>query len=353
MPVETPYANETFFQQLLGKAVAAKASDIHFKVGQPPGARVHGDMVYFRVDKIAQQDTEAIAQILVKDPRYQEKLFELREYDTSYSVPNLGRFRVNVYKQRGTFAIVMRHIPTHIPTFEEIGAPAVCQELAEKLNGLVLVVGAAGNGKSTTLTSMVGYMNKTRALHIVTVEDPIEYLHIDDKSSVSQREVGPDTESFARALRAALRQDPDVILVGEIRDEETMDIALKAAETGHLVLSTLHTPDCGRTVQRLLSLLPGDPQESRQRIAAALQGIIAQRLVPKADGSGIVLAAEVLIATGTVRESIRRPESNPSIKSLMEKGAHPYGMLTFEQALTKLFEQGIIDGPTRQEAIGV
>jgi twitching motility protein PilT len=258
----------------------------------------------------------------------------------------VGRFRVNVYRQRGTLAVVLRFIPFEVPTLEELGAPRVCQELAEKDRGLVLCVGAAGNGKSSTLAAMVGHMNKTLARHIVTIEDPIEFLHRDDKCSISQREIGPDTASFASALRASLRQDPDVIQVGEIRDAETMAIALKAAETGHLVLSTLHTPDVARTMNRVISLGTGDPNELRERLADALQGIVAQRLLPRADGHGMVLAAEVLVATGSVRETIKRPIGNPPLKELIEGGQHPYGMQTFEMHLKALAREGIIDRET-------
>ena len=210
----------------------------------------------------------------------------------------------------------------------------------------MLLVGAAGNGKSSTLAAMIGHLNHTQALHIVTIEDPVEFLHTDDRCSISQREIGIDTNTFADALRAALRQDPDVILVGEIRDEITMDIALKAAETGHLVLSTLHTPDVARTVGRMLALAPkgqpGSTEELRERIGDTLQGIIAQRLLPGREG-GLVLAAEVLVATGTVREAIKRPDANPPMKELMEKGVHPYGMQTFEMHLRTLVQQGILD----------
>ena len=220
----------------------------------------------------------------------------------------------------------------------------------------MLVVGAAGNGKSSTLAAMIGHLNRTQPLHVVTIEDPIEFLHTDDKSSISQREVGIDTGTFADALRAALRQDPDVILVGEIRDELTLDIALKAAETGHLVLSTLHTPDVARTVGRMLALAPrnqpGASDELRERIGDALQGIVAQRLLPKKDGSGLVLAAEVLVATGTVRESIKRPEGNPSLKELMEKGTHPYSMQTFEMHLKQLLTQGMVEKEIARAAAG-
>jgi twitching motility protein PilT len=340
----TPYDAEEYFQQILMKAVAAGASDVHLKVGQPPGARIRGDMVYFKTEKLKPEDTEAMARHVIRDDEVRSKLDHLKQYDTSYAVRGGGRFRVNVYRQRGTLAVVMRAIPMSIPTFEMLGAPAACKTFCEKDRGLVLVVGAAGNGKSSTLAAMIGEMNRTRSLHIVTIEDPIEFLHEDSQSSVSQREVGLDTDNFAIALRAALRQDPDVILVGEIRDEETMDIALKAAETGHLVLSTLHTPDVTRTVGRMLALAPNaNVHELRERIGDNLQGIIAQRLLPRKDNQGLVLAAEVLVATGTVREAIKRPEQNPTMKECMEKGVHPYGMQTFEMHLKQLVAQQLLD----------
>jgi twitching motility protein PilT len=285
--VASPYADENFFRALLSKAVSGKASDVHIKVGQPPGARIRGDMVYFRTERITPEDTAAVARIVVSNADMAARLDRLQEHDTSYQAPGIGRFRVNVYRQRGSLAVVMRFIPTEIPSIDALGLPMpVAQELAEKSNGMVLVVGAAGQGKSTSLASLIAHLNTTRALHIVTVEDPIEFIHRDQMSSISQREVGLDTASFAAALRAALRQDPDVIFVGEIRDEETMDIALKAAETGHLVFATLHTTDAVRTVNRMLALMPGDPSENRHRIASCLQGIMAQRLLPRADGAG-------------------------------------------------------------------
>jgi twitching motility protein PilT len=352
----SPYSNESYLNQLLGKAVAAKASDVHLKVGQPPGARVRGDIVYFRAEPLRPADTEHLAYHLVKDGNIREKLDELREYDAAYEAPGVGRFRVNIYRQKGTLAIVMRAIPLVIPTFEALGCPAACASLAEKDRGLVLVVGAAGNGKSSTLAAMIGHLNKTQPLHIVTIEDPIEFLHTDNQSSISQREIGIDTLTFADALRAALRQDPDVILVGEIRDETTLDIALKAAETGHLVLSTLHTPDVARTLGRMLALAPrgqpGSNDELRERIGDCLQGIVAQRLLPKKDGQGLILAAEVLVATGTVREAVRRPENNPPLKELMEKGVHPYGMQTFEMHIKQLVQQGELDKESARSAVG-
>ncbi|RYE93868.1 MAG: PilT/PilU family type 4a pilus ATPase [Myxococcales bacterium] len=339
------YSSEAYLHQLLAKAVAAKASDVHIKVGQPPGARVRGEMVYFRLDRINPADTEACARLIIRDPTVAASLDQLQEYDTSYAVPKLGRFRVNIYRQRGTLAMVLRSIPQNIPTFEDLGCPPACRFLAERERGLVLVVGAAGNGKSSTLASMIGHINRTQATHIVTVEDPIEFLHADERSSISQREVGLDTHSFAGALRAALRQDPDVILVGEIRDEETMEIALKAAETGHLVLSTLHTPDVARTVNRILSLAPDRGQaDMRDRIADALQGVVAQRLLPRKDGQGLALVAEVLVVTGTARETIKNPQGGtPPLKEVMEKGQSPYGMQTFEMHSKVLVQQGIIE----------
>jgi twitching motility protein PilT len=347
------YASEDYLVQLLAKAVAAKASDIHLKVGQPPGARIRGEIVYFRADPLTPPDTHQLANHIIRDDNVRLQLDHLTEYDAAYSARGVGRFRVNIFRQRGSLAIVMRSIPFVIPTFEELGAPMACLPLCEKERGLVLVVGAAGNGKSSTIAAMIGHLNRSQPLHIVTVEDPIEFLHRDEKASVSQREVGIDTRSFADALRAALRQDPDVILVGEIRDEETMDIALKAAETGHLVLSSLHTPGVSRTVNRMLSLMKGqDPDEVRERVGDSLQGIIAQRLLPRADGAGVVLAAEVLVATGTVRESIKRPENNPPLKELMEKGAHPYGMQTFEMAIKQLVMQGVVEKEVGRQAAG-
>jgi twitching motility protein PilT len=350
--VTSAYADENFFRALLSKAIQGKARDVHLKVGQPPGARIRGDMIYFRTDKITPSDTLAVAKWVISKPEVLARLDDLKEYDTSYFADGIGRFRVNVYRQRGSLAVVMRIIPVEIPSVEALGLPIpVAYELAERDNGMVLVVGAAGNGKSTSIAAMIGHLNATRALHIVTIEDPIEFLHRDRLSSISQREVGLDTSSFAAALRAALRQDPDVVFVGEIRDDETMEIALRAAETGHLVLATLHTSDAARTISRMLALMHGDPVENRFRIASCLRGIIAQRLLRRADGDGVVLAAEVIVASQSVRESIRRPDNNPSLKSLMEKGAHPYGMQTFQMAVAALHGQGAIDDVTAADAL--
>ncbi|HEY2405299.1 MAG TPA: PilT/PilU family type 4a pilus ATPase [Polyangiaceae bacterium] len=349
---QNPYAQEGYLHQLLHKAKAAGARDVHLKVGQPPGARVRGSLVFFRVDKIRPEDTEALVRHLIRDPAVLSDLGALREYDTSYEVNGIGRFRVNIYRQRASLAIVMRVIPHEVPSLEKLGAPPACRMLAEKDRGLVLCVGAAGNGKSSTLAAMVDHMNHNTARHVVTIEDPIEYIYVDDRCSISQREIGYDTQSFASALRAALRQDPDVIQVGEIRDGETMEIALKAAETGHLVLSTLHTPDVGRTMNRIISLSEGDTDELRERLGDALQGIIAQRLLPRADGQGMALAAEVLVSTGSVRETIKRPSGNPPLKELMENGQQMYGMQTFELAIKQLARDGVVEREVARAAMG-
>ena len=342
------FHSEEYLQQLLRKSVAAGASDVHLKVGQPPGARVHGNLVYFRLDRLTPEATAAIAGHLLRG----RAVDPVREFDCAYEVPNCARFRVNVYRQRGTLAIVMRVVPYAIPRLEDLGVPAVCQQLAEKDRGLVLCVGAAGQGKTTTLAAMIDYMNRNSARHIVTVEDPIEYLYVDDRCSISQREIGLDTQSYADALRAALRQDPDVIQVGEIRDSETMDIALKAAETGHLVLSTLHTPDVQRTMNRVTALAAGSSDDIRDRLGDALQGIIAQRLLPRADGTGVVLATEVLVGTGSVRETLKRPTGNPPLKELMEQGASLYGMQTFEMCIKALVRDGIVDREQARAYLG-
>jgi twitching motility protein PilT len=244
----------------------------------------------------------------------------------------------------------MRAIPLNVPTFEQLGTPPAVRAISELERGLVLVVGATGSGKSSTLAAVLGAMNHNSRRHIVTIEDPIEFIHTDALSSVSQREVGQDTTSFASALRAALRQDPDVILVGEIRDEETMDIALRASETGHLVLSTLHTQDVTRTIARVLSLCK-DPKETRERLGDALKGVCAQRLIPRVDG-GMVAACEILVNTATARESIKKPEGNLPLKDVMERGVHPYGMQTFEMHLKELVRGGLISVETARASLG-
>jgi twitching motility protein PilT len=334
--------DEQLLHALLAKGAQHKASDVLLKVGQPPAFRVGGDLHYMQADKLKPAQTQRLAEIVLSQSRWTGPVTDLREFDCSYTVGGVGRYRANVFRQRGSLAISLRAIPLNIPSFDQLNLPMAVRNFSELERGLVLVVGATGSGKSSTLAAVIGAMNHNRRLHIVTIEDPVEFIHQDVLSSVSQREVGQDTESFAAALRAALRQDPDVILVGEIRDEETMDIALRASETGHLVLSTLHTQDVTRTVARVLSLCGSlDPQETRERFADALKGICAQRLVSRADG-GMIAACEVLVNTGTARESLRKPETSLPLKDVMERGVHPYGMQTFEMHLKEMVKAGIV-----------
>jgi len=345
--------DEGTLNALLEKGQAHSASDVLLKVGQPPAFRVNGDLHYLQGDKLKPAQTQALAQLVLARSRYKGNIDDLMEYDTSYGAPGIGRYRVNVYRQRGTLALALRAIPLQVPTFDALRLPKVVAELADLERGMILTVGAAGNGKSTTLAAMVDRINQTRRVHVVTIEDPIEYMHMDNLASISQREVGLDTPDFATGLRAALRQDPDAILVGEIRDEETMDVALKAAETGHLVFSTLHTPDVQRTVGRVLSLArQGPSRETRERFADNLRGIIAQRLLPRADGRGRALAVEVLVMTGTARESIKSLDGALPLKDVMERGTHPYGMQTFEMSLRGLVKDGLISVEVARAAIG-
>ena len=343
--------DEPTLHALLKKGQEHVASDVLFKVGQPPAFRVSGELHYLQGDKLKPAQTRALAEIVLRRARFKGTIDDLQQYDTSYGMSGIGRYRVNVYRQRGTLALAMRSIPLQIPTFEGLRIPSVCQSLAELERGMILVCGAAGNGKSSTLAAMVGHLNRTQRIHCVTIEDPIEFIHNDELASISQREIGIDCADFATALRAALRQDPDVILVGEVRDEETMDIALKASETGHLVLSTLHTPDVQRTVGRVLALAGSDTQDVRERFADNLKAIIAQRLLPRADAPGLILAAEVLVVTGTARESIRRPDGNLPLKDVMERGVHPYGMQTFEMSMRDLVKEGLVDVETARAAL--
>lgn len=344
--------DEATFHDLLQRGARYKASDALFKVGQPPAFRVAGALHYLQGERLRPEHTQALAEMVLQQSRFRGELRDLSEYDTAYSVPGIGRYRVNVYRQRGTLALALRNIPLAIPTFDDLHVPPAARLLADLERGLVLVVGAAGNGKSSTLAAMLGHINHTRRAHLVTIEDPIEFLHQDQLATISQREIGLDTPDFATALRSALRQDPDVILVGEIRDEDTMDTALKAAETGHLVLSTLHTPDVARTIGRILALTKSqDPGETRERLADNLKGVLAQRLLPAVDGESRALAAEVLVITGTARESIRKPDKNLGLKEVMERGVHPYGMQTFAMSLRQLVADGRISVEIARQAL--
>ena len=295
-----------------------------------------------KADKLRPTDTEAVARVLL--PYLEGSEFAtLQEKDASFSLSGVGRFRANVYRQRGTFGSVLRIIPSQTPSIAELGLPSVLGKIADEERGLILVTGVTGSGKSTTLAAMLDRINQTRMGHILTIEDPIEFLHPHKKCSVSQREVGPDTVNFITGLRSALRQDPDVIMVGEMRDKESIDIALKASETGHLVLSTVHTTDTEKTLGRLLSVFESEVQPIvRRRLAENLRAVVSQRLVPRADGSGLIPAVEILRVTGTVRDLLENPEQELRILDIVERSRDPYGMQSFDQHLRELMAAGSI-----------
>lgn len=334
---------------LLKIAVTQNASDLHIKVGSPPILRIAGELTpLVSESRITQQDAMKIA-FTVMSPGQREVFKKKNEIDLAYSVPGLGRFRCNIFLQRGTIGMVFRIIPIRIPNFEELNLPGVLKKIAMEERGLVLVTGTTGSGKSTTLATMIDFINSNRTCNIVTIEDPIEYLHRDKKSIVNQREIGSDTESFGKALRSALRQDPDVILVGEMRDFETIQTALVAAETGHLVFSTLHTIDATETVNRIIAVFP--PYQHKQvriQLAAVIKGIISMRLIPRADGKGRVPAVEVLVATATVRDCITDPDKTKLIPDVIAQGKIHYGMQTFDQSLFDLYKSGLV---TYEEAM--
>jgi len=327
-------------QELLKIAGENKASDIHLTVESPPVLRIDGSMVQLQAEKLSRTDLEVFALSLMND--LQAKLFAERgELDISYSIPGIGRYRVNAFRQRGSIGVVIRLIPFVIPSPESLGLPPVSTELACLNKGLVLVTGPTGSGKSTTLASLVDYINRTRSCHIVTIEDPIEYLHRHNLSLVNQREVGNDTLSFTNALRAVLRQDPDVILVGEMRDLETIATAITAAETGHLVLSTLHTNDATQSVDRMIDVFPPHQQQQiRVQLADVIQGILSQQLFSRADKKGRVAAIEVLLATPAVRSLIREGKTH-QLQTVIQTNAK-LGMQTMDKAILDLVQKGLI-----------
>ena len=328
---------------LLAIASENKASDLHIKVGSHPVIRVNGKLIPLtNAKRLTQEDTIAMAFSLMGG-RQKQKFKENFEIDIAYSVPGLGRFRVNVFQQRGTVGMVLRVIPVKILTFEELLLPPILPKVASETRGLILCTGTTGSGKSTTLAAMIDYINTSRTEHIMTIEDPIEFLHRDKKSLVNQREVEVDTKTFSGALRSALRQDPDVILVGEMRDYETIETALTAAETGHLVLSTLHTLDATETVNRIISVFPPHQQKQiRLQLAAVIKSIISMRLVPRASGDGRVPAVEVLRATPYIRDCIENKEKTKLIRDAIASGTSQYGMQTFDQSLFRLYKQDYI-----------
>ena len=329
--------------ELLKAVVAKKASDLHLKVGNNPIVRVDGHLEPLDPNlKLSQEDVVSIA-FSIMNNQQKQRFKERFEIDLAYSAPGLGRFRVNVYQQRGTVNLVFRAVPTKILTIQELHLPAVIEKMAAETRGMILVTGTTGSGKSTTLASIIDEINRTRTENVITIEDPIEFLHRDRKCLVSQREIGADTESFSVALRSALRQDPDVILVGEMRDFETISTALVAAETGHLVLSTLHTVDATETVNRIISVFPPYQQKQiRLQLAGILKGVISQRLVPRADGQGRVPAVEVMVATQTIKESIIDPEKTRRIHDVIAAGTSQYGMQTFDQSLAALCREKLV-----------
>lgn len=329
--------------RVLNAARQLGASDVHMKAGLPPIFRIKGSLR--TVKEVPALTKEVIAQFALgmMSDKQKREFEESMDLDLAYSTPDGVRYRVNLFQQRNAIGAVMRLIPPEVPPFEKLMLPDAVLTLAQNTRGMVLVTGVTGSGKSTTLASMVDYINRTYAHHIVTVEDPIEYTFRDKRSVINQREVGFDTLSFSRALRAALRQDPDVILVGECRDIETTEIAMTAAETGHLVLSTLHTADATETINRVISMFPPHKQQqTRLALAAVLKGVISQRLIPRADGKGMVPAVEILVTTERIREMIEDPVRTREIRDAIEQGEHPYGMMSFDQCLAKLVRKRLI-----------
>lgn len=331
-----------YMGDILRKAVELGASDVHLTVSRPPVFRVHGRLTTLPGDEaLTADDTRRLAGELISLPQVKEQLENTGQADFSHAIPGVGRFRVNLYKQRGSYAAAIRLIPFSVPPLQSLGLPPVVGELALKEKGLVLVTGPTGSGKSTTLAAMIDLVNHEKSCHIITLEDPIEFLHRHDRSVINQREVGLDTESFADGLRAALRQDPDIIMVGEMRDLETIATAITAAETGHLVLATLHAASAAQTVERIIDIFPPHQQpQIRVQLANTLLGIISQELVPRADGQGRVVASEVLVATPAVRNLIRENKTY-QIASVIQTGVAA-GMVTMDRSLQLLYQRGVI-----------
>lgn len=329
--------------ELLKMALQQKASDLHIKVGSPPILRIAGELVPLTSEgRVTPEDAVKIA-FTIMSPVQRELFKKNNELDIAYSLPGLGRFRCNLFTQRGTVSIVFRVISISIPTLDELNLPPVIKKTSMEQRGLVLVTGTTGSGKTTTLASMIEYINMNRTCNIITIEDPIEYLHRDKMSIVNQREIGTDTESFGKALRSALREDPDVILVGEMRDFETIQTALIAAETGHLVMSTLHTLDATETVNRIIAVFPPyQNKQVRMQLSSIIKGIISMRLLPRADGKGRVPAVEVLVATATIKDCILDPDKTKLIPDAIAQGKILYEMQTFDQSLLELFKSGMI-----------
>ena len=332
------------WENIIQAAVQRGASDLHIKSGDVFRIRMNGQLIPFTKQRLTPDQTRAIALQLIPHERDRARVDEMQDYDCSWGLAGVGRFRVNILRQRGSFMIVMRVIPIEIPSFDALGLPASLKEIAGNERGLILVTGVTGSGKSSTQAAMIGFMNQTMRRHIVTLENPIEFLHRDVNSSITQREVGLDTDSFRVGLRAALRQDPDVILIGEMRDTESIDIALKSAETGHLVISTVHTRDAASTISRLVAVFPPDEQAIvRMRLSEQLQAVVSQRLLPRKDGKGRVLACEVMVVTGVIRDCIVDPARTEEIREHIAEGRTNYGMQTFDQCLMDLVQEDQVD----------
>jgi twitching motility protein PilT len=326
---------------LLSEMMARNASDLHIKAGSPPVIRVDGELLLMDEPALVPEDTKDVAASIMTDKQIR-RFSEHNEIDFAYSAPNLGRFRVNVFRQRGSISIAMRQVTTKIPSFEELHLPDIIKRISLEPRGLVLVTGTTGSGKTTTLAAMIDHINNSMRRHIVTVEDPIEVLHKDKRSIINQREIGLDTDSYLSALKYVLRQDPDDILIGEMRDVETVTAALTAAQTGHLVLSTLHTIDATETINRIIDFFPLHQQKQvRIMLAGTLKAIISQRLLTRADGEGRVPAIEIMITTNRIRDFILNQDQAMLIGDAIKEGDF-YGMQTFDQALLKLYEEGLI-----------
>jgi twitching motility protein PilT len=337
-----PQAPPYNYKAVLQKMVQDNASDLHFKVGRPPTLRIDGELKPLDMPPLKPEDLRSTGDQIL--PPKQRREFETeKEADFAIGVPGIGRFRVNMYQQRGSIAYAFRAIAFQAMTIKELNLPPVLEEISLKPRGLVLVTGITGSGKSTALASMIQFVNENRHANIITIEDPIEFLHRDIKCNINQREVGTDTGSFAQALRRVLRQDPDIILIGEIRDHETLEIALKAADTGHLVFSTLHTTDATQTINRVLSFYPPHEQaDVRFTLSSALQAVVSLRLAPRSDRAGRIPACEVLINTAAVRDNIRDMEKSLNIPDLIREGTVQYGMQSFDQSLMNWYSKGVI-----------
>jgi twitching motility protein PilT len=336
-------------EKIIQAAVERGASDLHIKAGDVFRARIDGKLVPLTKQRLTPEQTKAIALRFIPNEDDRARIDRIQDYDCSWGAPGIGRFRVNILRQRSSFMIVMRVIPFEVPTFEQLRLPTVLATVASAERGMILVTGVTGSGKSSTLAAIVNHINRTEQKHIVTLENPIEFLHRDVNSSLTQREIGTDTESFRSGLRAALRQDPDVILIGEMRDSETIDTAMKAAETGHLLLSTLHTPDATTTISRVIAMFPPEEQTIvRVRMADALHAVVSQRLLPRKDGHGRVAALEIMIVTAAIRDLIVDPARTPEIRDYIAEGREQYGMQTFDQHLMDLVQDGTVDFATAQ-----